>query len=406
VSLGSIILDAKALVAIFMSVKSENTAPKRRNLAKAKTISDLKVIAKQLTPSALFDYVDGAADDEVCLSRVRKAYQDIEFKPHVLRDVSKTSLQTEMCGDNYSLPLGLAPVGFQRMIQFEGESASAYVAGMKGIPFALSTMGTISIEQVAQEAPDGSNWFQIYLLRDRDQNLALINRAARAGFTGLIITVDAQTAGTRLRDLRNNLKFPLSLTSNMFLEVPPKIRWWYNFVTKGRPSLGLFSHSNSLTSEMIGSMVDQTITIKDLVWLRSVWSGNILVKGVQRVDDALAIAKCDVDGIWISNHGGRQLDRATIPLRLIAPIRKKLGKSMEIHIDTGIMHGADVIASIALGANFAWVGRAYMYGLMAGGSMGVAKAIEILETQMMQTMRLLGVNVLSELNPSFVETNF
>lgn len=378
--------------------------PKRRRLTRAITIHDLRTIAKQRTPIGPFDYVDGAAEDEVSLSRARQAFLDIEFRPHVLRDVSSTSLSTKMCGDEYSLPLGIAPVGFSRMMQTKGEIAGSSVADAKGMPFALSTMGTTSIEKVAEIAPDGSNWFQLYLWRDRDRSLELINRAAKAGFKGLILTVDAQVAGARLRDVRNGLTVPPSLTGRTFLEAAPKVNWWWNFLTKEPLVFASLESWNGTVAELMNTMFDPTMTLDDLKWIRKVWDGNLLVKGVQRVDDASAIAKCGVEGVWISNHGGRQLDRAPIPLHLIEPIRKALGKKVEIHVDTGIMHGADVIASLAKGANFAWIGRAYMYGLMAGGRDGVARAIEILETQMVRTMKLLGVKEIEGLTPDLVNT--
>ncbi|MEY3109076.1 MAG: hypothetical protein RL730_1427, partial [Actinomycetota bacterium] len=342
--------------------------------------------------------------DEVSLTRARQAFLDIEFKPHVLRDVSNTSIATKMCGDSYSLPIGIAPVGFSRMMQSEGESAGAQVARAKNMPFALSTMGTTSIEKVAQIAPNGSNWFQLYLWRDRERSLELINRAAKAGFKGLILTVDAQVAGARLRDVRNGLTVPPSLTGKTLIEAAPKVNWWWNFLTKEPLVFASLDSWNGTVAELMNTMFDPTMTLDDLKWIRKVWDGNLLVKGVQRVDDARAIAKCGVQGIWLSNHGGRQLDRAPIPLNLVEPTRKAIGKSVEIHLDTGIMHGADVIASIAKGANFTWIGRAYMYGLMAGGEAGVTRAVEILETQMVRTMKLLGVSDLSELTPDLVDT--
>jgi len=295
-------------------------------------------------------------------------------------------------------------VGFSRMMQSEGESAGAQVARAKNMPFALSTMGTTSIEKVAQIAPNGSNWFQLYLWRDRERSLELINRAAKAGFKGLILTVDAQVAGARLRDVRNGLTVPPSLTGKTLIEAAPKVNWWWNFLTKEPLVFASLDSWNGTVAELMNTMFDPTMTLDDLKWIRKVWDGNLLVKGVQRVDDARAIAKCGVQGIWLSNHGGRQLDRAPIPLNLVEPTRKAIGKSVEIHLDTGIMHGADVIASIAKGANFTWIGRAYMYGLMAGGEAGVTRAVEILETQMVRTMKLLGVSDLSELTPDLVDT--
>ncbi|MFM7873754.1 MAG: alpha-hydroxy-acid oxidizing protein, partial [Actinomycetota bacterium] len=254
--------------------------PKKRRLTYAITIHDLRTIAKRRTPIGPFDYVDGAAEDEVSLSRARQAFLDIEFKPHVLRDVSNTSLKTKMCGADFSLPLGIAPVGFSRMMQTEGEIAGASVANQKGMPFALSTMGTTSIERVAEVSPGGSNWFQLYLWRDRERSLELINRAAKAGFTGLILTVDAQVACARLRDVRNGLTVPPSLTGKTLIEAAPKINWWWNFLTKDPLVFASLESWNGTVAELMNTMFDPTMTLDDLKWIRKVWDGNLLVKGV------------------------------------------------------------------------------------------------------------------------------
>ena len=378
--------------------------PKTRRLANSVTIHDLRRVAFRTTPIGPFDYVDGAAEDEVSLSRARDAFKEIEFQPFVLRDVSRVSTQKLMLGREYSMPIGIAPIGFSRMMHSEGERAGVGAAEAFNIPFALSTMGTTSIENVAAAGPNASKWFQLYLWRDRDRSLELIKRAERAGYEGLILTVDAQVAGARLRDVRNGLTVPPSLRARTLLNAIPRVGWWWNFLTKEPLVFASLDSWDGTVAELMNTMFDPSMKLEDLKWIRSVWNGKILVKGVQRVDDAKAIARSGVDGIWLSNHGGRQLDRAPIPFHLIEPTRKAIGIKTEIHVDTGIMHGGDVIAALAKGADFAWIGRAYMYGLMAGGRAGVNRSLEILQSQMIRTLKLLGVADLDELNPKMVKT--
>ncbi len=376
--------------------------PKQRRLSRAHTIYDLREIAQRVTPQGPFDYTDGAADQEISLNRARRAFEDIEFHPHILRNVDKASLATTLLGKPVNLPVGIAPTGFTRMMNSAGERASSSVAKELGIPFALSTMGTTSIENVAKAAPHGSNWFQLYLWRDREKSMELISRAHSAGFDGLILTVDAQIAGARLRDVRNGLTVPPSLSVKTILNAIPRPAWWWNFLTKEPLTFASLDSWNGTVAELMNTMFDPTMTYEDLKWIRKVWNGKLLVKGVQRVDDAALAMKNGADAVWLSNHGGRQLDRAPVPFRLLPEVRKKLGKNAEIHLDTGIMHGADIIAALAAGANFTWIGRAYLYGLMAGGREGVEKTFSILQSQMVRTLKLLGVNSIQELEPSMV----
>ena len=376
--------------------------PKKRRLSRAHTIYDLREIAQRVTPQGPFDYTDGAADQEISLNRARRAFEDIEYHPHILRNVDKASLATTLLGKPVNLPVGIAPTGFTRMMNSAGERASSSVAQELGIPFALSTMGTTSIENVAKAAPHGSNWFQLYLWRDREKSMELISRAHSAGFDGLILTVDAQIAGARLRDVRNGLTVPPSLSAKTILNAIPRPAWWWNFLTKEPLTFASLDSWNGTVAELMNTMFDPTMTYEDLKWIRKVWNGKLLVKGVQRVDDAALAMKNGADAVWLSNHGGRQLDRAPVPFRLLPEVRKKLGKSAEIHLDTGIMHGADIIAALAAGADFTWIGRAYLYGLMAGGREGVEKTFSILQSQMVRTLKLLGVNSIQELEPSMV----
>lgn len=376
--------------------------PRVRRLARAQTIYDLRKIAKRRAPKAPFDYADGAADSESSLVRARRTYENLEFHPRVLRDVSTVDLTTQMLGKSFSLPLGIAPTGFTRMMQVEGENAGSMAAMDAGIPFTLSTMGTRSIEEVALAAPHGRNFFQLYIWKDREQSMALVNRARLAGFEALVLTVDVPVPGARLRDVRNGMTIPPTLTIGTIINAIPRPAWWWNFLTTDPLEFASLNSWNGTIAELTQKMFDPTVTFEDLKWIRSQWSGGLIVKGIQRVDDAIMAVEAGADAVILSNHRGRQLDRAPIPVLLLPEVVKQIGKKAEVHVDTGIMHGADVIAAIAAGASFTWIGRAYLYGLMAGGKEGVDRSLGILREQMVRTMQLLGARTLGELNPDHV----
>jgi L-lactate dehydrogenase (cytochrome) len=377
-------------------------SPRNRRLSRALTINDLRDIAKRRTPQAPFDYTDGGADTETSLIRARAAYEKLEFQPKILRNVKDVDLSVNILGKKMNMPIGIAPTGFTRMMQTEGEYAGACAAYDAGIPFTLSTMGTRSIEDVAKAAPNGRNWFQLYMWKDRDRSMALVERAKNAGFDTLVLTVDVPVAGARLRDVRNGMTIPPSLTSKTILNAIPRPAWWINFLTTDPLKFASLDSWNGTVAELLDSMFDPTITYEDLKWIRSQWQGSLVVKGIQNVDDALMSIESGADAIILSNHGGRQLDRAPVPLHLLPEVVKAVGNKAEVHIDTGIMHGADVVAALATGAKFTWIGRAYLYGLMAGGKPGVDRALDILKTQISRTMKLLGARTIEELNPDHV----
>lgn len=377
-------------------------SPRKRRLTRALTIYDLRDIAKRRTPQAPFDYTDGGADTESSLTRARAAYEKLEFQPKILLNVKDVDLSVQMLGKKMSMPLGIAPTGFTRMMQTEGEYAGACAAADAGIPFTLSTMGTRSIEDVAKAAPTGRNWFQLYMWKDRDRSMALVDRAKTAGFDTLVLTVDVPVAGARLRDVRNGMTIPPSLTSKTILNAIPRPAWWINFLTTDPLKFASLDSWNGTVAELLDSMFDPTVTYEDLKWIRGQWKGNLVVKGIQNVDDAVMSIDAGADAIILSNHGGRQLDRAPVPLHLLPEVIKAVGNKAEVHVDTGIMHGADVVAALASGAKFTWIGRAYLYGLMAGGKPGVDRTLEILRTQITRTMKLLGARTVAELNPDHV----
>jgi len=389
-------------LAPLLKFKKPELNGKRRRLQAALTIDDLRTIAKRRTPKAPFDYTDGGAEAELSMARARQAFQDIEFHPSILRDVTNVEVARTVLGGPSALPLAIAPTGFTRMMHTEGEIAGVRAAGKFGIPFSLSTMGTASIEAIRAADPSGRAWFQLYLWRDRERSMELVQRASTAGYDTLLVTVDVPVAGARLRDKRNGMSIPPALTPATVLNALPRPEWWINFLTTEPMSFASLSDWNGTIGELIDSMFDPSITFDDLIWIRKMWKGKLVVKGVQSLDDAIALTNFGVDGIVLSNHGGRQLDRAPIPFHLLPRVVKEVGNDLEVLVDTGIMSGADVVASVAMGARSTLIGRAYLYGLMAGGQDGVERSLQILSEQIFRTMRLLGVAHIDELNPKHV----
>ena len=368
-------------------------------LARAATIEDLRRMAARRTPRAVFDYVDGAAEGEVSLARSRQAFAEVEFRPRVLRDVSRVDAGVELLGVTSPAPFLLAPTGFTRMMHTQGEWAVARAAARAGVPYTLSTMGTVSVEDLARDVPDVQRWFQLYLWRDRDASRALVRRAAAAGYGTLVLTVDTAVAGQRLRDVRNGLTIPPALTARTLGGMALHPRWWGNLLTSEPIEFASLTTSGGTVADLVDRMFDPAVTLEDLSWLREEWDGRIVVKGVQHPQDAVDLVSAGVDGLVISNHGGRQLDRAVAPLDLLPEIRAAVGPDLPLLLDGGVLDGADVVAAVARGADAVMVGRAYLYGLMAGGEAGVDRALEILLTQVHRTLRLLGVTRLAELTP-------
>ncbi len=389
-------------LAPLMQFKRPELNAKKRRLAGSLTIYDLRAIAQRRTPKAAFDYTEGAAEAEISLARARQAFEDIQFTPSILRDVSTVDTSRRVLGGPVAQPFGIAPTGFTRMMQTEGEIAGATAAAAAGIPFALSTMGTTAIEDVAAANPHGRNRFQLYMWKDRERSMALVDRAAKAGFDTLLVTVDVPVAGARLRDTRNGMSIPPALTAKTVLNAISRPGWWINFLTTTPLAFASLDHWSGTVAELLDTMFDPTVTSADLAWIKEQWPGKLVVKGVQNLQDAKQLASMGVDGLILSNHGGRQLDRAPIPFHLLPEVVREVGADTEVLLDTGIMSGADIVAAIALGARFTLVGRAYLYGLMAGGREGVDRAIQILAEQIARTMRLLGVASLDELTPTHV----
>lgn len=314
----------------------------------------------------------------------------------MLRDVSDLDLSTPILGGVSSLPIALAPTGFTRMMHHQGESAVVSAAGAAGIPYALSTLGTTSIEDVAAAAPSSRRWFQLYITRDRSQAEGLLARAAGHGYDTLILTVDTAVGGIRYREIRQGLTIPPRLSVGALADMALHPRWWMNALTTEPLTFATMASTDGTVGDLLSRVLDPSITGADLAWIREHWQGRILVKGVQSLDDARMVADLGVDGIVLSNHGGRQADLGTVPLELLPRVAEAVGGKVQIAIDGGVMSGADVVAALAFGADFVLVGRAYLYGLMAGGQAGVARVIEILQKEIRTTMQLIGVRSIAE----------
>lgn len=365
-------------------------------------IYDLRKIAKRRTPTAAFDYVDGAAQAELTYDGNRKAFDDIELTPAILAGSADVDLSAEVAGRTFDLPVGIAPTGFTRMMHTEGEVAGVRAAERFGVPFTLSTMGTRSIEDVAAAAPAAAKWFQLYLFADRSVSQDLLKRAAANGFDTLLVTVDTTVAGQRLRDVRNGMTVPPKLTAGTVLDASYRPEWWFNFLTSDPLSFATLSGKTSDLPSLINSMFDPTLSMDDLRWIREQWPGKLFVKGVLTEDDARRSLDAGADGLVVSNHGGRQLDKAPISLEALPRVREAAGDDVDIILDSGVMRGSDIVTALALGADFTLIGRAYLYGLMAAGEAGVNKVLDLLRQEIIVSMQLMGAQSLRDLNPDMV----
>ena len=376
-----------------------------RKLNSVVNLAELRSLAKRRVPKAVFDYVDGGANDELAYARSQEIYSRVEFKARVLRDVSVIDLKTKILDKESALPIIFAPTGYTRMMHYQGEVMVAKVCNENNLIYNLSTMGTTSSKEIGEQVPNVRRWFQLYLWRDRDQSLKFIEEAKAAGFEGLMLTVDTAVGGIKWRDIRNGLTVPPKIGLKTFFDMALKPKWWFNLLTTAPLEFATFRNFNKPLSEIAAKVFDPAVTFEDVKWLRSVWQGKLIIKGIQTVSDAQELAKIGVDAIVLSNHGGRQLDRSVVPLELLPAVRTAIGPkgiSPEIYIDGAIMSGADCLAAVALGADAVLIGRAYLYGAMAAGKNGVEKVVEILRFEMETALKLMGAKNLSELSPDFI----
>ena len=382
-----------------------------RRLERAANVMDLREMARRRLPGGVFDYIDGAAEDERSLARSMSAFTDLEFVPRVLRDVSVIDTSTTLLGKPLAFPFVLAPTGFTRIAHSEGELAVARAAAQAGLPYTLSTLGTRSIEEVAEVNP-GRNWFQVYVWKDRGLVEEMVRRAAAAGYEAIVPTVDLATFGRRERDVRRGFELPPKIGFDTVIDGIRNPGWTWDFLRGGPIRFANVTASDDSGSRdgtdainlaaYANEQLDPSLSWDDIEWFRSIWDGPIVVKGIQCVADARIAADLGIDAIAISNHGGRQLEGSPPPVELIAPIRDEIQDACEIISDGGVRRGSDIVKALALGADATMGGRVHFYGLGAAGEDGVDTALGFLCDEVRRSLALNGLRSFEEVGPHIV----
>ncbi|HEY0188765.1 MAG TPA: alpha-hydroxy acid oxidase [Cellulomonas sp.] len=377
--------------------------PTRRRLAAAHTVEDLRRLAARRVPRAIFDYVDGGSEYEVTLRRSRRLFRAVELVPSVLQGVTEVDTSRSVLGRRAALPWVYTPTGVTRVMHHEGERAVARSAARLGMPYGLSLISTTSIEDVAAAAPDGRNWLGVGVLADRDRARRVLDRARAAGYEALVVYVDAPTPGARLKDRYNGLTIPPRPTLKTIADGALHPAWWFDlFTTEPIAFPNVDVPAGGSVHQISSQLGNPAATLDDFAWLAAQWDGPVIGKGVVTPRDARRLVDAGASGIVLSTHGGRQLDQGPLPLRVLPEVVAEVGDQAEVFIDTGVLHGADVVTAVALGATGVFLGRAYLYGLMAGGERGVDRVGQILTEQVVRVLRLLGVRSLDELTPEHV----
>jgi L-lactate dehydrogenase (cytochrome) len=386
--------------------------PVARRLRGAASVEDLRRIARRRLPRGVFDYIDGGAEDELTRGRNVAAFQRVEFRPRVLRDVGQIDPSTTLLGRSIPLPLVLAPTGFTRIALPDGELAVARAAARANVPYTLSTLATRSIEEVAA-CSAGPKWFQVYVWRDRGLVRDLLGRAAAAGYEAIVITVDTAVHGRRERDVRRGFTLPPKIGLDTLVDGAIHPAWTWQFVRSdpilfanvaggaGAPGGGDGTEAVSL-ADYINSQFDPALSWRDLDWFRSIWNGPIVLKGVQTVADAVLASEAGIEAVALSNHGGRQLDGAPPAIELVRPVADAVGDRTEVICDGGVRRGSDIVKAVSLGATACMAGRAYLYGLGAAGERGVDHVLAQLDAGVRRTMALTGCRTVGELGPDLV----
>ena len=393
-----------------------------RRLRKAANIQDLRSICKRRLPVGVFGYIDGAAEDERTLQKNIAAYSEVAFKPRVLRDVDNIDLSTNVLGVSVPFPLIISPTGFTRIAHPLGEIAVARAAAREQVPFTLSTMATRSIEEIAalsactqQNTEDqipvsARNWFQIYVWKDRGLLRELLHRVKQAGFEAIMITVDTAVLGRRERDVRRGFTLPPKIGIDTFFDGIKHPAWTWGLLSNDPIRFanvvgsGIEDGSTAITlADHVNAQFDPSLSWGDIEWFRNEWDGPIVLKGIQTVEDAKIATTHGLDAIALSNHGGRQLDDAPAPLKLVEPVTQSVGGQIEVYCDGGVRRGSDIVKAIALGATACMAGRPTLYGLGAAGERGVDWVLHFLREGMERTMALLGVRDLSNLGKDHID---
>jgi L-lactate dehydrogenase (cytochrome) len=371
-----------------------------RTLRRCVTIEDLQHAAWRRWPKGVRGYVEGGADGEVSLARNRAAYEGMALVPSTLRDVTDVDLRTSVLGGESALPFALAPTGYNRMMHTDGERAVARAARDAGIPYTLSTMATTRLEDIAGEV-GGDLWFQLYVWRDRGLVRDLIDRAKASGYRALMLTVDTPVTGLRVGDAHNGFTIPPQLSASTVLDMARHPLWCARLLAGAPITFANFApevgRSPEGVMEFAAKQFDPSVSWDDLAWIRGLWQGPLLVKGMVSARDAARAAEVGVEAVVLSNHGGRQLDQVVAPLHVLPEVRERVGDKMEVLVDSGIRRGSDIALALALGADSVLVGRPYLYGLGAAGERGVAASISMLGEELRRAMRLMGVTSVAQL---------
>jgi len=393
-----------------------DTDANRRRLARSADIADLRGIAKKRLPGGVFDYIDGGAEDELTLAGNVAAYQDLRYRPRVMCGLSDIDTSATILGRRAPMPLILAPTGFTRIADPQGELAVARAAARAGVPYGLSTLATRSIEEVAAASDsvtwggEGQRrlWFQVYTWRDKGLVKEMVERAAASRYEALILTVDLAVLGRRERDVRRGFSLPPKIGLDTIIDGIRHPSWTWNFA-RSEPIRfanlsgdGIDGSTAVDLAEFTNSQFRIDLSWNDLEWFRSIWDGPIVIKGVQSVDDALIAKQVGFDAICLSNHGGRQLDGAPATLDLVESTRDAVGADVEIIVDGGSRRGSDMVKATALGADSVMAGRSYLYGLGAAGEQGVDFVLDLYLDGLRRTMALCGVGSLGEVERGLV----
>ena len=376
-------------------------------MSKPLTIADLKTLARRRVPKMFFDYADSGAWTETTYRANESDFAKIKLRQRVLVDMTNRSLETEMIGQKVSMPVALAPTGMTGMQHADGEMLAARAAEEFGVPFTLSTMSICSIEDVASVTTKPF-WFQLYVMRDKDFVLDLINRAKAAKCSALVLTADLQILGQRHKDLRNGLSAPPKFTPKHIWQMATRPLWCLDMLQTKRRSFGnIIGHAKNVTdlssiSIWTHEQFDPRLSWADVAWIKEKWGGPLIIKGINDVEDARLAAETGADAIIVSNHGGRQLDGAPSSISMLPAIADAVGHKIEIHLDGGIRSGQDVLKAMALGAKGTYIGRPFLYGLGAMGKDGVTLALEILRKELDMTMALCGKRSIKDVDASVI----